>query len=230
MSNADEITGATNDGSQGDSQNPTGTQPGTDQPSTDTTGTSPSTPQDENPLEVENKRLKGQISSIQKKYLDAVRNGRQTSTQQNGEQGESVQQFNAAFNLAEASLRNELEASVFPLYDGTDPAYKDQPALEPAEMARIRKNPWVFASRESFLHALQTGDLKPALLDIEQAIADRVDSMASAKAVTNNRKMGGKQVNPSPAPVAVAPAGPAKQDLWSMPMEELEALKNKSVT
>jgi hypothetical protein len=226
MSNADEITGATNNGSQDDSQNPNGTQPGTNQPLADTTDNSPSTPQDVNPLEIENKRLKGQISSVQKKYLEAVRNGSKTNTTQNGEQGESVQQFNAAFNLAEASLRNELEASVFPLYDGSDPTYKDQPALEPAEMARIRKNPWVFASRESFVHALQTGDLKPALLDIEQAIADRVDAMASSRTVAP--RPGGKQVNPSPAPVT-APAGPAKQDLWSMPMEELETLKNKQV-
>lgn len=225
MSNADEITGATNDGSQNDSQNPTGTQPGTNQPPTGTTDNSPGTQQDVNPLEVENKRLKGQISSIQKKYLDAMRKGSQTTTTPNGE-GESEQQFNAAFNLAEASLRNELEASVFPLYDGSDPTYKDQPSLEPAEMARIRKNPWVFASRESFMHALKTGDLKPALLDIEQAIADRVDSMASSRTVAP--KPGGKQVNPSPAPVT-APAGPAKQDLWSMPMEQLEALKNKQV-
>lgn len=229
----DEITGVSGDGSQAAS--PQGTQPNANQPSTDTTGNSDTAGQqqvDPAALQQENERLKGQARSLQKKYLEAVRKGTQVPVSPSNGQGEQdgMEVFNAAMELSEAKLRNQLETVVFPYYDGSNPDAKDLPTLPASEFARVRKNPWAFASRNSLMHAMRTGDLQPALLDIEQAIADRVEEISASPSPTLKPKGAGmKQVNPSPAPVGGSQGQPQGQDLWTMPMDQLESLNQNAV-
>jgi len=182
-------------------------------------------------LRQENLRIRGQNSALTKKLTTTMRdnsNRNFNNPSGNGEgDDEGTRVFEAAFELSEAKLRNELETKILPLYTGSDPAYKDDPQLPAEEVARIRQNPWAFASRQSLMHALKTGDLQPALLDVEEAIAERVDALANNP---NPQPKGVvKTVNPNP----VAPATPANQpqgqDLWSMPMEQLEQLNAAAV-
>jgi len=182
-------------------------------------------------LRQENLRIRGQNSALTKKLTTTMRdnsNRNFNNPSGNGEgDDEGTRVFEAAFELSEAKLRNELETKILPLYTGSDPAYKDDPQLPAEEVARIRQNPWAFASRQSLMHALKTGDLQPALLDVEEAIAERVDAIANNP---NPQPKGVvKTVNPNP----VAPATPANQpqgqDLWSMPMEQLEQLNAAAV-
>lgn len=189
------------------------------------------TPEQITALQTENGRLKGQTSALTKKLTTLMRgnSNQPLNNQPNGGDGgdEDTRVFEAAFELSEAKLRNELETKIFPLYDGSDPAYKDENQLPATELARIRQNPWAFASRQSLMHALKTGDLQPALLDVEEAISARVDEVGN----NNNNQPRGvvKTVNPNP----VAPAAPANQpktDLWSMPLDQLEQLNANAVT
>jgi hypothetical protein len=218
-------------GSEGD--NPQGTLPNDNQPGGNTPNDGQPvalTPEQITALQTENGRLKGQTSALTKKLTTLMRgNSNQPfNNQPNGGEGgdEDTRVFEAAFELSEAKLRNELETKIFPLYDGSDPTYANEAQLPAQELARIRQNPWAFASRPSLLHALKTGDLQPAMLDIEEAISARVE-----EAGNNNDKPKGvvKTVNPNP----VAPAAPANQpqgrDLWSMPMEQLETLNASAV-
>lgn len=181
-------------------------------------------------LRQENLRLRGQTSALTKKLTTQMRgNPNQNFNNQPGGEGEdeNTKVFEAAAELSEAKLRNELETKIFPLYDGSDPAYKDEAQLPASEVARIRQNPWAFASRQSFMTALKTGNLQPAMLDIEEAIAERVDALAA----NPNLKPKGvvKTVNPNP----IAPAAPTKteqkQDLWGMPLDQLEQLNSEAV-
>jgi len=218
-------------GSEGD--NPQGTLPNDNQPggNTPNNGQPALTPEQQiEALQNENGRLKGQTSALTKKLTGLMRgNSNQNFNNQPSGQGddEHTRVFEAAAELSEAKLRNELETKIFPLYDGSDAAFKDEAQLPASEIARIRQNPWAFASRQSFMHALKTGDLQPAMLDIEEAISARVEEAAN----NNNNQPKGvvKTVNPNP----VAPAAPANQpqgqDLWTMPMEQLEQLNVSAV-
>lgn len=216
------------DGSELDNQN-NGTPANDNQP--DGNAANDGQPDELEALRQENLRIRGQNSALTKKLTNTMRdnsNRNFNNPSGNGEgDDEGTRVFEAAFELSEAKLRNELETKILPLYTGSDPAYKDDPQLPAEEVARIRQNPWAFASRQSLMHALKTGDLQPALLDVEEAIAERVDALASNP---NPQPKGVvKTVNPNP----VAPATPANQpkgeDLWSMPMEQLEQLNAAAV-
>lgn len=215
-------------GSELDNQN-NGTPANDNQP--DGNGANNGQPDELEALRQENLRLRGQTSALTKKLSQSMRD---RSTQNFNNQGgngegddEGTRVFEAAFELSEAKLRNELETKILPLYTGADPSFKDDPQLPAEEVARIRQNPWAFASRQSLMHALKTGDLQPALLDVEEAIAARVDALANNP---NSQPKGVvKTVNPNP----VAPVAPANQpkgeDLWNMPMEQLEQLNANAV-
>lgn len=188
------------------------------------------TPEQIKSLQEENGRLKGQVSAVQRKYQSTIRNGmnRQPVGGEGQDSDPNMQTFELATEIAEAKLRNELETNIFPLYDGTNPEFEGQGSLPAQELMRIRQNPWAFASRQSLFHALKTGDLEPAKLDIEQAIADRVEA---SSAPTKPTKIP-KSVNPNPAPQA-APKNqtPNGQDPWTMPLDQLEQLsKNAAAT
>jgi hypothetical protein len=232
MPNAnDEITDVLEDGSQPVS--PQDPQLDANPPAPNTTGNSDTTvqpPNEMDALRLENERLKGQARSVQKKYLEAVRKGTQVPASTPNGEPDGTEVFNAAMELSEAKLRNRLETEIFPYYDGTHPDAKDMPTLPSSEFARVRKNPWAFAARESLMHAMKTGDLQPALLDIEQAMADRVEEIGTATNPKPTLKGAGmKQVNPSPAPVGSQGQQPQGQDLWTMPMDQLESLNSKVV-
>lgn len=190
-------------------------------------------------LQDENARLRGQVSSVQKKYMESVRGNMNKPNMTppnpgNGANPNSDPNMDVMFtamDLATAKILPELETSVFPLYDGSMKEFEGQPALPAQEFSRIRKNPWAFVSREALSHALTTGDLAPAKLEIEQAIADRVDSLSSN---TPTPKTVPTPVNPNPAPAAPGnpaptPQGQSKNDLWNMPMDQLEQLNSQAV-
>jgi len=215
------------DGSELDNQN-NGTPANDNQP--DGNAANNGQPDELEALRQENLRIRGQNSALTKKLTTTMRdnsNRNFNNPSGNGEgDDEGTRVFEAAFELSEAKLRNELETKIFPLYTGSDANYKDDPQLPAEEVARIRQNPWAFASRQSLMHALKTGDLQPALLDVEEAIAERVDALANNP---NPQPKGVvKTVNPNPV-APVAPANQPKEDLWSMPMEQLEQLNAAAV-
>lgn len=180
---------------------------------------------DSQALAEENKRLKGTVSALQKKYLDSTRQ-RGTAQQPSQDGNQDAEVFSTAFDLADAKVRSGLE-NVIPLYDGTQPSYEGEPALSPEDIARIRKNPMAFVSLATMKQYFLDGNVEPVLLEIEQTMADR----AARLSANNNKGSGGKQVNPSPAPEAGANQGQKQgsADLWTMPMDQLEQLKDAQV-
>lgn len=225
MPNANEPTGGNPQGSSMDSSQGT---PQGGIPSGDPTGNSQAPgqqgSQDLTALQTENTRLKGQVSSLQKKYLDAVRGaGNQQPAPTGGEGDENFQTYEAALDLAGAKLLQGLE-DIFSLYDGSNPDYKDQPTLTPAEVRMIRKNPWGFVSRATISQVMRTGNLQPALLEVEQYMADLVDSRTNSPVANAG---GVKQVQPSAAPVQPSSEQSEGQDPWSMPMDQLEQVVAK---
>lgn len=218
--------GVTPEGSQPDSQQ-AGTQDGVS-PAGDTP-TQVLTPEQIQSLQDENTRLKGQVSSVQKKYQDMVRKGMSpnptnpSAAQPNG--NVDMQVIEAATQMAGAQVVTKLVQEIFPLYDGSNPDFANDPSLPQGELSRILRNPWAFCSQEAYWHALNSGDIQPAMLEIEQAISDRAAELASSNSKPNRIP---KSVNPSPAPQG-APAANGqpqltKNDLWTMPMDQLDQL------
>ncbi|MCL4483399.1 MAG: hypothetical protein M1445_12465 [Bacteroidetes bacterium] len=243
MNDANDNPGVTPEGSQLDSP-PQDTQGGVI-PTGDTTGNQqdangqPLTAEEAAALREENTRLKGTVSAINRKYMQALRQGVDQRTPgsqgEPGEGGDQFQVFSAAFDLAGARVREALERDIIPLYDGSDPSFEGQPALSPTDLARIRTNPLAFLSPRTFkaLFKAQTEAdvdrvIEVASREIEEHMAARIDS--SQEPTPKAKGARGKQINPSPAP-AVTPQGqPAGQDLWSMPLEELEKMVPEAQT
>lgn len=164
----------------------------------------------------ENRRLKGQISALQRQVIQARRSqGGQPQGQPQGQGqdqpagGDVASQIAVAYEIADGQLRRQMEG-VYDLY----------PELSKEELSMLRRNPWTFASRETFM----SGDVETAKLEIEQWIADTVE--ARAKGQPAPTPPSGKVVNPAPAPTsAPEPAVPGSdedQNPWSMPMASLE--------
>lgn len=166
--------------------------------------------------------LTNDVKALNKALVEAKRGGK-TNGQGNPQDGQNPfetpeGQYGIAIQLATGNLRGKME-DVFSLY----------PELPADEIARIRKNPWAFASHESFVN----GDWEAAALEIEQAMLDRAEEINAQK--TNNAN------NPNPANVnanpaqdegeepTVVPGSPEDENEWTMPMDKLEAKKNKAV-
>ena len=173
------------------------------------------------------KVLEQNIKGLNKALLDAKRAGRQGNipTANPGSENpfdSEAGQYAAGLELSDARLRGNLEERLA-LY----------PELQGDEIQRVRLNPWAFASRQSFL----TGDWETALDEIEGKIAEQVEKLAAG----NPKQSQGQPqpgampatVNANPAPQANAddaePGTPEDENLWSMPMDKLEKLKNKAV-
>jgi len=185
----------------------------------DPSGTSP------DPKDEEIGVLKKNIQGLNKALIDSRRSGRQKTSPMDNPEGNPFDseagQYAAALELSDARLRGNMEER-FSLY----------PELSGDELQRIRLNPWAFASRQSFL----TGDWETALDEVEEKIATRVEELAG-----NPEQPQGQQpsapvapaVNTNPAPEGepemAAPGTAEDQNLWTMPMAELEKLKNKAV-
>lgn len=164
----------------------------------------------------ENRRLKGQITALQKQIIQSRRSqGTNPSPVPGGQDpndpmAASQQQIAIAYQLADGQLREQME-SVYDLY----------PELTSQELSQIRRNPWAYCSRQTFLQ----GDVETAKLEIEQHIADLVESRGAGQPTP--QVPSGKGVSPSPAPQPAAidtgvPGSEADMNDWSMPMDKLE--------
>ena len=168
-------------------------------------------------LSVENKRLKGQISAMQRQLIEARRsqgNGQlPQGTPGQGDPNDPATQVQreiaVAYQLADGQLREQMDA-IYDLY----------PEITPQELSQIRRNPWAYCSRKTFMQ----GDVDTAKLEIEQYIADLVESRGTGNPAP--QVPSGKGVNPSPAlQPAVEPGVPGTnedENDWSMPMDKLE--------
>lgn len=172
-------------------------------------------------LSEENKRLKGQISALQRQMIQA-RRSQGTSQLPQGQAGDpndpesqAQQQIAIAYQLADGQLREQME-SVYELY----------PELTPKELSQIRRNPWAYCSRQTFL----AGDVETAKLEIEQFIADSVEGRGQGQ--PQPQVPSGVRVNPSPAPQPAidqsVPGSEEDQNDWTMPMDKLEAKAHKA--
>lgn len=209
----------TNDGSDGGS--PSGS-PQSVTPAADGTAPVTYTAEQYNALQQKFERTNGQVSALQKKINDSIK-GRvtQTPAQPEGDGDDPTAIVYQAMNLAGAEIRNKLENEIIPLYDGSNPEYQDQPTLPPDELSRIRRNPWAFVSLETQRYVLKSGDLSPAMLEIEQAMADRAEALAQSNPKPTP-KIPAKDINPNPVPAGTPPQEETTEDLWNMSDEELE--------
>lgn len=192
-----------------------------------------STPQNQNGNQPDNrdemiKTLQENVKGLNKALIDARRSGRQGNLPNAGAGDENpfnteAGQYAAALELSDARLRGNIEERIA-LY----------PELPADEIQRIRLNPWAFASRQSFL----AGDWETALDEIEEKIANRVDQLSAANPVqSQGQQTPGANppasVNANPAPEGEAeeatPGTNEDENLWTMPMDKLERLKNKAV-
>lgn len=223
MDDSYEQTGVTGVDSQVDSDS---TQFGVDT-TTDTTGGSDSTGQqgslDLTALQTENARLKGQISALQKKYNERLSQGGRVSAQADStddEGDESERTYDSYMKDLKYGLMDRL-----PLYDGSDPEFEGQPALDKAEIARIKENPLALLTMDELKQYLKTGNVEWALSAMEQRLADMVESKQATPSVG---KMG-TNVNPSPAQTPEQGDNViSDDDLWGMPLEDLEGLTNSA--
>lgn len=163
-------------------------------------------------------KLREEIRRLNQAVVEAKR-GNRNNNQQNNQNGANPfetpeGQYGIAIKLATGDLRNKTE-DLFSLY----------PELPSEEIARIRKNPWAFASHEAFINA----DWETAALEIEQAMLERADAINAAKSNPVN--------NPNPANVNTNPvqddasnaSGDQGEDLWNMPLDELEGKAKQAV-
>lgn len=172
--------------------------------------------------------LRGQLSKANDALLARPR-GSQPSGQPGQDDPFSTPQGQLAIALevAENRLRGRLE-QVYSLY----------PELTTEDIGRIRANPWAFASRDTMLN----GDWERAALEVESELLKRADAIAAAKGGNPAPGQPGNgnpaptpaQVNGNPAPApGNEPGGeglPSKEDLWTMPMDQLETLRNKELS
>lgn len=164
----------------------------------------------------ENKRLKGHISALQRQIIEARRSqGGQTpqvpgsAPDPNGNGDDVGSKIAMAYEIADGQLRRQMDA-IYDLY----------PEVTPQELSQIRRNPWAYASREAFMQ----GDVETAKYEIEQYIADLVESRTAGTPAP--QPPSGKSVTPSPAPTS-APAGDDQPSDWDLPMGDLEKKVNK---
>lgn len=164
------------------------------------------------------KQYQQQIRSLNQAVIDSRRSGNRNQPGNTPEGNDpNMDQYAMALEVAENRLRSGLE-----------PILKLYPEIPASEIARVRSNPWAFAGRESML----SGDFSTALLEIEQALLDRATELGGQPAngqTPANGQPAPANLNNNPAPAAPETDPAQGQDLWSMPMEELEKLKNKEV-
>lgn len=169
--------------------------------------------------ETELARLRENNRALNKALIEARRGGR-NGQQQNGQQGDPdtsspEYQYATAIRLATADLRGKLE-DVYDLY----------PEVPQQVIAQIRKNPWAYASQQSYF----AGDWETAALEIEGYILDQAESSAGQGA-DPNPKPTPAQINGNPAPTPANPdADPGSdedENDWTMPIDKLEKKARK---
>lgn len=144
--------------------------------------------------------------ALNQKVVDLTkeRNSSQQSPYLNPENGN----YSDSLKLATADLREGLE-KLFTLY----------PELSPDTVSRIRSNPLGFVSQDFFGKL----NVQNALIDIETLMAREVGIVGGSQQAPAQPKVPA-QVKPSAAPVGEDPQaqGPTAEDLWTMPMGDLE--------
>jgi hypothetical protein len=120
--------------------------------------------------------------------------------------------FVTKMKLAESDLRTSLE-DIISLY----------PELDPSTVARIRQNPWAFTRRDTF----ESLNVKNALLDIEQNMANLVSALEQKPDVVEGPKPTQKQVKPSQVDTASLDEEEEAENDWTMPLDQLERKKDK---
>ena len=130
-------------------------------------------------------------------------------------------QYAASLQIATGTLIQKME-SIYDLY----------PEIPASEIARIRKNPWAFASHDSYI----TGNVDDAALQIEQALADRAAEIEREQGGQAGSQQAQRQTpaqvnsNPAQEPATdVEPGSAEDEDPWTMPMDKLVKVKNKQL-
>lgn len=175
-------------------------------------------------------KYKAEVRRLNKAVLDARRsNGNRSPENQNNADGMAFDtpegQYGIALEIATSRLSRKLEDRIS-LY----------PELPASEISRIRKNPWAFASLESY----QSGNFELAADEIEQAMYDRAMEIEAEKQNNPNGQDNGNgtvrkvpaQVNMNQAdepPVDAVPGTDEDVNPWTMPMNKLEKEKNKTL-
>ncbi len=167
-------------------------------------------------------RLRENNRALNKALIEARRAGGKNGQQVNGQQGDQdtsspEYQYAMSLRLATADLQRKME-NIYSYY----------PEIDAKVVAQIRKNPWAYASLESY----QAGDWETAALEVEGYLADLADELAGA----------GNNANPKPQPAAIngnpAPTPPnpdadpgtdEDENDWTMPMDKLEKKARKAV-
>lgn len=157
--------------------------------------------------------LKQQIKSLNKALIEARRGkGNQPQGDDQFDPNNPQAQYGVALQIATGNLREGIE-NIFSLY----------PEVDASVIGQIRKNPWAFASQQSYIN----GDFESAQLEIEEYLLE----LAEAKA----------ENNPTPSPATINPNtnqgnqnqvsnDPEAQDPMTMPMADLERMVAKGRT
>lgn len=184
-------------------------------------------------------KLRQEVRVLNKALVDSRRNSNQSNRNypnpngQNpngGDNGDLMStpegQYSVALQIATAQLFQKME-DVYALY----------PEIPQAELNRIRRNPWAYSSMQSY----QRGDVDAAALEIEQYLYDRVNEIGAGNGNNGqpSNPANGTQVRQQPAQVNNNPASAAEEppvpgtsedtNLWTMPLDKLERVKNKQL-
>lgn len=169
-------------------------------------------------------RYKAEVQRLNRALIEAKRGSRQPGFDPNGEDPYSTPQgqYALALQVATGNLRAGLEniAELYPEVDGK-------------VISQIRKNPWAFASQQSYFQ----GDVESALLEIETYLSQVVESAGAGANGGGNQpptppaKPTPANISGNPAPEPGQGAGQGEdedQDPWTMPMDQLEAAAAKA--
>lgn len=150
-----------------------------------------------------------QLRALNKQLIEA-RRGKGTPQQDNQyDPNDPSAQYGVALQISTGKLREGIE-NIFSYY----------PEVDGKVITQIRKNPWAFASQESYIN----GDFESAQLEIEEYLLELAEA--------------GEQNNPNPSPAAINPnanqgnqnqgsSDPEAEDPMTMPMDQLERVVAK---
>jgi len=153
----------------------------------------------------------GHNKALNKRLVDATR---QSNSQQRNPyevNDENTASFQQNLKLASADVREGVER-LLSLY----------PELPNETVSQIRKNPLAFVNGGDFFQSLNVPN---ALIDIETHMYSLVENIGGANE-KGVEKQPIQQVRPSRAPVGEEQPeeGPSKEDLWTMPIDDLEKI------
>lgn len=178
--------------------------------------------QQTDPRDADLAKYKAETQRLNKALIEARRGQRQHP--QNQGDGQSP------FETPEGQYAISLEVATGQLSRKLEDIYDLYPEVSASEMARIRKNPWAFASFESY----RAGDVDTAMLEVEYALLQRAQELEGQN--QNNGQAGHKtipaNINPNQPKEQAADAVPGTtedENPWTMPMDKLEQKAKKQL-